>query len=118
MAMKLEREEKALDREFGKMGVKPRVYHFRDVSPFNCVTVVTEDTKHSWKEIAGWIWKYTATGFNPATHLLEKLVKLKGIHGIAICDRRDQFDRQEGRTRAKRRLLRHLKGREFTFNDD
>lgn len=57
--------------------------------------------------------EYTNTkGLNPATHLLERLIGFYDLYGVAICDRRDTFSRQEGRCRAKRRLLRHLKKRE------
>lgn len=100
--------EEELDKEFEKMGVKPRIYHFRDVYQFNGVTVVTENTKYSWKDIAEFIWKYTENEFSPATHLLERLIEFKDLYGVAICDRCDQFSRQQGRNRAKGRLLKHL----------
>ena len=101
--------EKILDREFKKMGVKPRIYHFRKVYPFNCVTIAIEDTRYNWNDLSESIVEFTdMLGFNPATHLLKRLKEFRDIYGVAICDRRDQFNRQEGRNRAKGRLLGHL----------
>ena len=105
--------ENQMDREFKKLGVNTRVYHFRDIYPFNSVTVVTGNDKYNW-ELVGAFIKQSANvkGFNPATHLLEKAIGFYDLYGVAICDKRDTFSRQEGRLRAKRRLLRHLKKRE------
>ena len=105
--------EKQMDREFEKRRINIRVHYFRDVPPFNAVTVVTAMPFH-WKDLASFISEYPLTSllFNPAAHLLQNLAIVHDLHGVAICDRRDTFSRQEGRCRAKRRLLRHLKGRE------
>ena len=104
--------EEQMDREFEKRGINLRVYHFRGIYPFNSVTVVTENVEYNWELIAAFIKHNVNTkGFNPATHLLEKLIAFFDLYGIAICDKRDTFSRQEGRCRAKRILLRHLKGR-------
>ena len=107
--MKSKNEEK-LEKEFKRLGVKPRVYHFRDVYPFNSVTVVTENTKYSWEDIAEIIWKYSddIEQHNHATHLLERLKEFKGLYGVAICNKRDNFSRQQGRNIAKGRLLQYL----------
>ena len=110
--------EKQMDEEFEKLGVRPRVYHFRKYPsvtpyPFNGVTVVTENPTYNWEIVAGFIKQNTNTkGLNPATHLLERLIGFYDLYGVAICDKRDTYSRQEGRRRAKRRLLRHLKGRD------
>ena len=104
--------ERRMDREFKKYGIKTRVYHFRGIHPFNSVTVVTANAKYNWETIATFINMNTDTRkFNAATHLLEGLSEFHDLYGVAICDRRDTFSRQEGRCRAKRRLLRRLKGR-------
>ena len=105
--------EKQMDREFEKLVAYPHVYYFRDVPPFNAVTVVTAMPFH-WEDLASIISEYPLTSllFNPAAYLLQNLAIVHDLHGVAICDRRDTFSRQEGRCRAKRRLLRHLKGRE------
>lgn len=105
--------ENQMDREFKKRGKYiPRVYHFRDVPPFNAVTVVTA-MPFRWEALASIISKYPQFPhlFNPATYLLQNLAAVHDLHGVAICNKRDTFSRQEGRRRAKRRLLRHLKGR-------
>ena len=109
--------ENRMDVEFKKLRVHTHVYHFRDMKtyPFNGVTVVTGNVKYHKATIATFIKNVSdIKGFSPATHLLEKLSELYDIHGVAICDKRDPFSRQEGRLRAKRRLLRHLKGRDKT----
>lgn len=112
MKSKRKSGEKELDKEFEKMGVKPRVYHFKDIRRFGCVTIATEDTRYDWNDLVSFIWKYTdETGFNPATNLLERLRAHKNIYGVAICDKRDQFNRREGRTKAKGKLLGYLKNK-------
>ena len=105
--------EEQMDRVFEKRGITLRMYYFRDVPPFNAVTVATAMPFH-WEALASIISKYPQFPhlFNPATYLLRNLAAVHDLHGVAICDRRDAFSRQEGRCRAKRRLLRHLKGRE------
>lgn len=105
--------EKQMDREFEKRGINICVYYFRDVPSFNAVTVVTA-TQFHWKDLASIVSKYPQFphSFNPATYLLQNLAAVHDLHGVAVCDKRDTFSRQEGRCRAKRRLLRHLKGRE------
>ena len=105
--------EARMDREFKKLVVYPHVYHFRNVPPFNAVTVVTPMPFH-WEDLASILSEYPqgALQYNPATFLLQKLAVVHDLHGVAICNKRDTFSRQEGRRRAKRRLLRHLKKRE------
>ena len=103
--------EEELDKEFKKMDIKPRVYHFRDIVPFSAITVVIDNNIQSWDNIVDYInnCNESATySHNHATRLLQNLMNCD-IHGVAICDNHDQFSRQEGRNWAKRRLLRHLK---------
>ena len=104
--------EEELDKKFKELGIKPRVYHFRDVVPFTAVTIVTDSDSWSWDDIANYVRDCTTRcmkyQFNHATCLLQDLVS-RDIYGVAICDSRDQFSHQEGRNWAKRRLLRHLK---------
>ena len=104
--------EKQMDRELEKRRIYIRVHYFRDVPPFNAVTVVTA-MPFRWEELASIISKYPQFPhlFNPATYLLQKFAAVHDLHGVVICDKRDTFSHQEGRCRAKRRLLRHLKGR-------
>ena len=106
--------EEELDKKFKEIEVKPRVYYFREVVPFNAITVVTDNDNWSWDDIAGCIqdcskpcMKYS---HNLATCLLQNLVNCD-IYGVSICDKHDQFSRQEGRNWAKRRLLKHLKNK-------
>ena len=104
--------EEELDKKFKEIGIKPRVYHFRDVLPFNAITVVTDDEVWNWDGIAGYIHDYSRPCMkylhNRATCLLQSLTSCD-IYGVSICDKHDKFSRQEGRNWAKRRLLRHLK---------
>lgn len=105
--------EQKLDAEFKRMGVQPGVFHFLDhVSVFTAITIVDEIS----------IWGSTRARLNtrldryfmegektPATYLIKSLRDIDGIYGVAICDKRDQFNRQRGRIIAKGRLLKHLK---------
>ena len=108
--------EKKLDEEFERLGVKPRIYHFTEgVVPFSAITIVV-NSMLSWNEMKkmmdnlfqpehkSWCW------FSPATGLLKRLRK-ECIYGVAICDRRDQFNRERGRIIAKGRMLKHLNKR-------
>ena len=102
--------EGQIDREFEKRGINLRVYYFRDVPPFNAVTVATA-IPFRWENLASIIHPPFPHLFNPATYLLQNLAAVHDLHGVAICGGGDTFSRQEGRCRAKRRLLRHIKGR-------
>ena len=105
--------EEQMDREFKKLGIyTPHVYYFRNVPPFNAVTIVTAMPFH-WENLASILSEYPqgVIQYNPATFLLQKLAAVHDLHGVAICDQRDPFSRREGRRRAKQRLLRYLKGR-------
>lgn len=102
--------EEQLDSEFEKMGVRPRVYHFTEnVEPFKAVTIVEyfspSYTSARKKLDAARFHQYCRS---PATKLFDAL-RRQGVHGIAICDKRDQFNRQRGRIISKGRLLKHLK---------
>lgn len=106
--------EEELDKKFEEMDIKPRVYHFRDVAPFNAITVVTDSDNWNLDDIARYINDYSRPCMkylhNRATCLLQNLTSC-GIYGVAICNKHDQFSRQEGRNWAKRRLLKHLKNK-------
>ena len=107
--------EEELDKKFKKLKIKPIVYHFRDVMPFNGITIVTDDDSGSWDDILDYIIHHCSKScmnypHNRATHFLQNMINWD-IHGVSICDKHDQFSRQEGRNWAKRRLLRHLKNK-------
>jgi len=116
--MKSKVEEK-LDKEFEKLGVKPRVYHFtKGVAPFRAISIVEDcqlaGNKRGWNNTRRaldnvfereYLWMHKCC---PATRFIRGLA-LMHIYGVAICDRRDQFNRQRGRIIAKGRLLKHLK---------
>ena len=105
--------EQKLDFALNQLKVTPRVYHFYDVKPFTAVTIVED--RLTWagirREMDLCSRDLTRVGgafFSPATHL-RKMLKRKDICGIAICDRRDRFNRQRGRIIAKGRFLKRLK---------
>ena len=105
--------KKDLEKEFKRMGVRPRIFHFADMYPFRAITVATDNSEHTWSGIKKYIEDDTresgiVSEFNRATHLLEKLRNSYGLYGVAICDRSDNFSRQGGRNKAKGRLLQHL----------
>ena len=103
--------EKKLDEEFEKLGIKTRVYHFMDIPLFNAVTIVICDNR-SYGDIKSIVLKSRQPLYylrQHAEYLLSHLGYLPDIHGVAICDIRDQFNRTRGRIIAKGRLLKHLK---------
>ena len=105
------KRERALDAEFRRMGVKPRIYHFtKDIATFNAVTVAL--TKRWRKGVIEDIVKNCVEAAhdgmeNKATFSIA-ILKQAGIYGVAICDKRDQFNKRTGRMKAKGRLMQHL----------
>ena len=99
--------EQIMDIEFEKMGVKPYVYHFTDIPAFKAVTIVTIDNADSYAKVHTFILINYTNG-REATLLLETFKELD-VYGVAICNKRDQFNRQRGRIIAKGRLLKHLR---------
>lgn len=106
--------EKKLDEEFERIGVKPNVYHFRDIyleDTFRFTAITVAAMANCKKNNI--INDINACGrpdfylHNHASHLLRGLTARS--YGVAICDKRDQFNRQRGRIIAKGRLLKHLK---------
>ena len=104
--------EKQMDREFERRGMKFCVYYFTEnVDPFRAVTILeyfSPSYSHARRALDAALFHHYC--LNPATELLNAL-RRQGLWGVAVCDPRDQFSRQEGRRRAKYRLLRHLKKR-------
>jgi len=107
-----------LDKEFDKLGIKLRIFHYvEDVIPFHAISIVTQN-KESWEDVRRTLdilfhreridRNIDVFILNPATRLLRTL-RLMDIHGVSICDKRDYFNRQRGRIIAKGRLLKHLK---------
>lgn len=108
--------EKKLDEEFERFGTKPKIYHFVEgnihCTPFRAITVATVDNLLSWKRLDEIIDEYSLSlsrlTHSYATRMIHML-QANGIYGIAICDQRDQFNRQYGRVKAKGRLLQYLR---------
>ena len=102
--------EKKLDKEFENLNIRPRIYHFlRDMPSFRAVTIADERLTWSGAERVVDQTKNHLYPHLPATQLLRELGLDYDVYGVAICDRRDQFNRQRGRIIAKGRLLKHLK---------
>lgn len=104
--------EERLDKEFEKMEIKPYIYHFVEgIEPFAAITIV-EAMRYSWnniKDIVDTAMKNAKSlRHNKASEVIRSL-HYADIYGVAICDRRDQFNRKLGRVIAKGRLLKHLK---------
>ena len=111
--MKLKTTEIKVDKEFEKFGAKPRIFHFRDNTPFGTITIATKNTNWNWNDILTIIRECGRNSYDyylyfHATHLMHELATQK-IYGVAICDKRSQFYRQKGRVIAKGRLLKHMK---------
>jgi len=108
------KDERIADLGLKQIGVTPLIYHFESqVEPFTAITVADDilhwsSVRHSLNFILPTILP-TVT-HEKATRLRLELAQLRDIYGVSICDGRDQFNRQRGRTIAKGRLLKHLKG--------
>jgi hypothetical protein len=115
-------EERKLDAELKRLGIKTRIYHFTTrCSPFRGITIAVADS-NSWsdmREILDTVRYALKVGdgtqiqlnfslIEPAARTL-KALRERGIYGVAICDPSDNFNRQEGRNKAKGRLVQHLK---------
>jgi len=107
--------EKKLDEEFEQFGVKPRIYHFTEgIAPFAAITIAEDcqlSNRDSMRVVLDNVFKREYLWMRkccPATRFIRGLA-LMHIYGVAICDKRDQFNRQRGRIIAKGRLLKHLK---------
>ena len=106
------KDEKLVDLRLKKMGIEPRIYHFAvSIWPFRMITIANPDW--SWgavMRIIDIILADVISRFehNRSTMMLQEL-RDRGICGVAICEQRDQLNRQRGRTIAKGRLWKHLK---------
>jgi hypothetical protein len=121
-----------LERAFKKLGVKPVVYHFREVLPFEGITVAIVKQKRNTvaKEIMGSFLKAVRdraitiardedaikrlmTEYSDETSeppygdasCVKYIMERNGIPGISICDKGDQFNRKHGVDAAKGRLI-------------
>jgi len=109
------KDEKMADLGLKQLGVNPQIYHFETrVKPFTAITIAVELL--SWTSLRASLDDIImkTLPFLPhekATQLRESLAQ-RGIHGVSICDSRDGFNRQRGRTIAKGRLLKQLKQEE------
>lgn len=114
--------EKSLDKEFKKMGVRLYVYHIsaRSIASilFGGVTIVSNKPhhKHVLIDMVYGIDSDCINTIMPATHMIEALTAL-GFAGVAVCDRRDKYNRPHGRRDAKRRLISYLKHPERINNE-
>lgn len=107
------RDERLADSRLQNMGIVPKIYHFEiPLHPIRAITIA--DHLRSWEEVRQIIddilCKLLSLQYDRST-LLKKGLHKKGIYGVAICEQRDQLNRQRGRTIAKGRLWKHEKGR-------
>ena len=106
------KDERNADLGLKQLGVSPRIYHFEThVEPFTAITITPETM--TWANVRTILdiiiyHDLPIYPFEKATRLREKL-REKGIWGVAICDPRDELNRQRGRTIAKGRLLKHIR---------
>lgn len=124
-----------LERAFEKLGVKPAIYHFRDVLPFEGITVaiVKQDRNTvSWEIMESFLKavrnraitiardedaiKRLMTEYRDETEeapygdgsCVKYIMERNGIPGISICDKGDQFNRKHGFDAAQGRLISSL----------
>lgn len=112
--------ETQLDKAFEQMNVRPWVYHVTDTGVSGGITIVAparqdhnniEDVVYDIEEDIIHEYRIEGNVVAPSTWMKERLVE-RGFIGISICDCRDTFSRKRGRTIAKGRLLKYLKGSE------
>lgn len=121
--------------EFEKLGVKPIVSHFRDIKPFEGITVaiVKKERNNVEKQVMESFLKavrniaitkardrdaiktlmiqYNDETSEPpfgAASCMKYIMERNGIHGVSICDEGDRFNRKHGTDAAKGRLISSL----------
>ena len=104
--------EQQLHRKFKELGVSPCIYHFVcDVYPYAAITIATTTKYWTWESLFEEVMRYVANSrfsdYGQTTKLKRKLEQAQLYP--AICNSRDQFNRQRGRIISKGRLLKHLK---------
>jgi len=116
------KDERIADSGLKQLGVTPQIYHFeKGVGPFTAITVADDilpwsSVRHSLNFILTTILPTVI--HEKATRLRLELAQLHDIYGVSICDSRDAFNRRQGRTTAKGRLLKHLKQLEKTREEN
>lgn len=113
--MKSKIEEK-LDKEFEELGIKPRIFHFVSGSlryPYAGITIVDTAYYATYGGVLDFVKQaIDMSRFSDHNNTSElKALLNSGAWGVAICDKRDTFNRKRGRVIAKGRLLKRLKGR-------
>jgi hypothetical protein len=107
------RDEKLVDSRLEKMGIEPCIYHFeKDTGPFTAISIAED--RLTWagaRRVLNHALRHMerVPSLTPATQLINRLREHDDVFGLAVCDRRDQLNRQRGRTIAKGRLWKHLK---------
>jgi hypothetical protein len=110
------KDEMMADKRLKELGVTPRIYHFeKDIGPFTAISIA--DDRLTWAGARAAVNQALlhleqVPSFFPATQLIKRLHEHDYIFGLTVCDRRDYFNRQRGRTIAKGRLAKHLKQKE------
>lgn len=122
---KVRGEERKLDAELKRLGMKSRIYHFTTrCDPFRAITIAVADltSKNEIREILDQT-RYALKVSDDMSRSLNlpiieraartlRTLREMDIYGVAICDSSDNFNRQEGRNKAKGRLVQHLKSME------
>lgn len=107
------KDEIQADKRLKELSVTPRIYHFeKDIGPFTAISIA--DDRLTWAGARrvlnhALLHMEQVPTLTPATQLINRLREHDDIFGLAVCDRRDQLNRQRGRTIAKGRLAKHLK---------
>ena len=88
--------ENKIDEELAKINVRPRIFHYtEDVAQFTAVTIADTEggTFTEVKDILAFhLVNINKLPYNKATNLRVGLERY-AIFGVAICDKRDQFNR-------------------------
>lgn len=115
------KQEQELDTALMQYGIYPTIYHFREnVDPFTGITII--DNRLSWTtarkvidialtelvDVMAYL-DLPLQDLADSTPQLLTIFKSKNIHGIAVNDRKHQFNRQLNRIISKGRFLKYLR---------
>jgi len=111
------KDERIADLGLKQLGVNPQIHHFEtEVGPFTAITIAEDALLQSYENrimvrriIDKIVWGILPSYPHEKATKLRSVLAKRNIFGVSICDSRDYFNRQRGRTIAKGRLLKHLK---------
>jgi hypothetical protein len=102
--------EQKIDAKLAQLGIRPHIYHFKDVEPFRAITLALPERneQQDLENIVKFGIDDIAKEPIERATLMRAYLRRHEIYGVAICDQRDTFSQKLGETIAKGRLWKHL----------